>query len=49
MTDRRGDAMGTMGPNDFQHVADDPQRVGEIADAEIDALRATKGGVDEIA
>ncbi|KVH64435.1 hypothetical protein WS89_03900 [Burkholderia sp. MSMB1072] len=32
--------VGTMGPNDFHHVADDPERVGEIADAAINALRA---------
>ncbi|RQQ42022.1 hypothetical protein DF121_34130 [Burkholderia stagnalis] len=32
--------VGTMGRDDFRLVTDDPERVGEIADAAIDALRA---------
>ncbi|MDY7807562.1 hypothetical protein U0E23_34615 [Burkholderia stagnalis] len=32
--------VGTMGRDDFRLVTDDPERVGEIADAAIDAMRA---------
>jgi predicted signal transduction protein with EAL and GGDEF domain len=32
--------VGTMGPDDFVPVAEDSDRVAEIADAAIDAIRA---------